>query len=458
MDKKIRQSAEGYEPAYDDKNWDKMHLLLDKHLPEKKKRRRLIIFWLLPLALIGTGIFYFSQKQTKKNITRQATEKLLPQEKNEPAIKENDQATKQPAESTVKGNPALKQESASTLEKDSTGVQPKPEEIKSAQDNKTALQKQLNSKKTGDNISRKNKKKVLPSEPIIKKAKPTNKLIKEKTGDKFKKNDPVIADADENAEKKKTIAKDGEKINDTNITSAPTADTTAISKAETVKENKPVDSLKVKDTVAAITKMTKTKGSPLNKLSLLFSGGPDISSVGFDNPGKWEFQYGIGFSYAISKKLSIRTGFYTARKIYTADSNDYHSSYVPPKLQKVNANCIVYEIPLNLIYSFPATKKHNWFVASGLSSYLMKKETYDYYYTNAWGQTQIYTKTYKNENTHIFSVINLSGGYQYHFTDRISFLAEPYFRIPVSGVGHGKVKLNSAGILFTAGFKPFGKK
>jgi len=55
-------------------------------------------------------------------------------------------------------------------------------------------------------------------------------------------------------------------------------------------------------------------------------------------------------------------------------------------------------------------------------------------------------------------VINLSGGYQYHFSDRLSLMAEPYVRIPVSGIGSGKVKLNSGGVLFSLGFKPFLKK
>jgi len=31
-------------------------------------------------------------------------------------------------------------------------------------------------------------------------------------------------------------------------------------------------------------------------------------------------------------------------------------------------------------------------------------------------------------------------------------------KIPVTGIGVGKVKLNSTGVLFTVGFKPFLKK
>jgi len=36
--------------------------------------------------------------------------------------------------------------------------------------------------------------------------------------------------------------------------------------------------------------------------------------------------------------------------------------------------------------------------------------------------------------------------------------AEPYVKLPIGGVGEGKVMLNSTGVLFTAAWKPFGKK
>jgi hypothetical protein len=54
-------------------------------------------------------------------------------------------------------------------------------------------------------------------------------------------------------------------------------------------------------------------------------------------------------------------------------------------------------------------------------------------------------------------VVNLSGGYQYHFSKRFSLLAEPYLKMPVSGIGFGKVKLNSAGVLITASLRPFAR-
>ncbi len=242
-----------------------------------------------------------------------------------------------------------------------------------------------------------------------------------------------------------------------NTTNPVLSDSIASSKNVSVTDKKQADTATTEITKSAIKK-ERSKTSASSKLSLNLSFGPDISSVGIDNPGKLEMQYGLGVGYALSKRLTIRTGFFTSNKIYTADSGDYKTPYTINKLQKVDANCLVYEIPLNLVYNFRSVKNHNWFISGGFSSYLMKKETYGYHYENSWGQPQYYKRTYKNENAHIFSVINISGGYQYHFTDRFSFMAEPYVKIPASGIGVGKVKLNSAGVLFTVGFKPFLKK
>jgi hypothetical protein len=86
----------------------------------------------------------------------------------------------------------------------------------------------------------------------------------------------------------------------------------------------------------------------------------------------------------------------------------------------------------------------------------MKKETYNYYYKYTAGGPTVQRKwTIKDENKHYFSVLTLSGGYQKNIGKAFSILVEPYFKIPLSGVGFGKVKLNSGGIVFSVGISPF---
>lgn len=218
------------------------------------------------------------------------------------------------------------------------------------------------------------------------------------------------------------------------------------------------------DTAVAVTRprtpdtaMQKSPSKTPGRISFTFSAGPDISSVG-GKAGQWNAQYGIGISFRLSDRLAIRTGFYATRKIYSADSAHYHAGFNTPlyyKLTKVDADCAVYEIPVLLTYHFNTTGRHNWFAAAGASSLIMKKEDYVAQYEIAPGQTYSHPYSFVNENRHLFSIIHISGGYQYHFSKRLGLMAEPYIKLPVAGVGYGKVKLSSAGILFSLRYSPF---
>jgi len=88
----------------------------------------------------------------------------------------------------------------------------------------------------------------------------------------------------------------------------------------------------------------------------------------------------------------------------------------------------------------------------------MKKESYDYYYKYPSGYVDTKSWSISNKNQHYFAILDISAGYQYNFNKRVSLISEPYLKIPMVGVGAGKVKLNSGGILFTLSVKPFYKK
>ena len=190
------------------------------------------------------------------------------------------------------------------------------------------------------------------------------------------------------------------------------------------------------------------------------SFGPDVSAARINNAGKITLNVGGELSYSLSDKFTLRTGFYAVKKIYSVGENDYH---VQPGagnynyLQSVDANCKVYEVPITLSYNFGKAKNHHWFAALGLSSYFMKKESYVYFYKNLSGYEWNRSWSTENQNKHYFSVVDISAGYEYALNKRFSLRAEPYVKLPLSGVGAGKIKLNSAGILFTVAIKPFKK-
>ena len=201
----------------------------------------------------------------------------------------------------------------------------------------------------------------------------------------------------------------------------------------------------------------------MNNLFFTVSAGPDFSTVGTEDLGKVKPVVGVGIGYQLTRKFSLRTGFYTARKVYTADPYDYHPPYnvwaAYPNLKDIEANCKVYEIPVTIDYTFSENKKQGWFVSTGLSTFLMKEERYVYHYKPNSSPTYVtYTKRINNQNKHYFSVLDFSGGYTRHLNKNFSLRAEPYAKFALGGVGYGKVKLNGGGVLVTAIIRPFARK
>jgi hypothetical protein len=212
---------------------------------------------------------------------------------------------------------------------------------------------------------------------------------------------------------------------------------------------------------AAKKKAAVKSAGALAKLAVSFSVGGDLSYTDIHKPGEGKTILGAGLQYSISKRLDIRTGFYVADKIYSAGPYQYHPAEAVPyysNLEKIDANCTVYEIPVGLKYNFSEKKNHSFFAAAGLASVIMKKEDYNYTYKTATGSYYYRSKTLNNEYKHLLSTISLSAGIQYHPNNWLSVSAEPYLKLPISGIGYGKVKLNSTGLLFSVAVKPFAKK
>ena len=231
----------------------------------------------------------------------------------------------------------------------------------------------------------------------------------------------------------------------------------AISKSSDTKNDNVIEQPKTTDKKEK--ELAKKSGTrKKNTFFFSFSVAPDVSWVGKNDPGKLKLLTGAGFGYTFKDRLTVRTGFYGARKIYSATHYDYKPVVSPPSpnyIDNIAADCKVYEIPLQLSYNFGQSKKHNWFAGAGLSSYIMKEEEYVYLYKWPNGSTNSYTKTIHNEYEHFFAVLTLSAGYQYKINRTLSISAEPYLKLPLKGVGYGRVKLNSAGVMFSVNISPF---
>ncbi len=164
----------------------------------------------------------------------------------------------------------------------------------------------------------------------------------------------------------------------------------------------------------------------------------------------------IMLEYRFSRRLSVQAGVVRSVKLYAATGEQYqwpeawNSQKVRPT--EIGANCKVLDIPLNLRYDIVQRTKSRWFATSGMSSYVMLNEKYDYTYPpHTYG---IKWKTWEGSTgNYWFGVMNLSLGFERQLGRHLSIQAEPYFKLPLAQVGMGKIKLNTSGVFISARYK-----
>lgn len=169
--------------------------------------------------------------------------------------------------------------------------------------------------------------------------------------------------------------------------------------------------------------------------------GPDINIASSMKMGRIGLSAGVLLRYHFNNRWGIQTGAVFSKKIYGATTKDYHFDY-PTTYTKIDADCNVVDVPLNVSYTFLERPRSNWSIIAGASSYFMLNEQYDYYYENGTKRSH----EYKNQNQHYFSVINVGVNWEKQTMGRLRWSLQPYVKVPLGGVGQGKVKLYSAGV------------
>ena len=183
---------------------------------------------------------------------------------------------------------------------------------------------------------------------------------------------------------------------------------------------------------------------------------PDFSSVKFQRLSGAGGSIGLLLGYRINNRWHIETGAMWEKKVYYTKGKYFDKSklsdyYRYVEILSVDGSCHMITIPVNVRYNVYAGKKTNWFVAGGMSSYLMNGEYYDYTYRHSGGQPITKGYKYKTTEKNWMTAINVSAGYEKTFLRSFNLRLEPYFRIPVAGVGTGNLSLTSYGIYIGIG-------
>lgn len=194
-----------------------------------------------------------------------------------------------------------------------------------------------------------------------------------------------------------------------------------------------------------------------------FGYAPDLSTVGFKGFSKPGAAVSLLAEYQVIKRLYLQSGVIWSNKVYRGDSADYdipkELHYYGPKAIGLAGVCKVFELPVNLRYDIFQGEKSRWYAGAGVSSYHMNAETYTYKFENDKDPriTAKYRGWRGSTGWWWLSHINASAGYEYRISKNLSLMAEPYVRLPLKGVGYGKVRLVTTGVWLSVRCTPFFK-
>ena len=198
-----------------------------------------------------------------------------------------------------------------------------------------------------------------------------------------------------------------------------------------------------------VAKKDKTKLSKNRFLYVGIMAGPDVSMIKFQTIKSAGVSMGAMVGYQFNKKWAIESGAFWDQKYYYTKGEyfDPKHLYLPAsaKLNFVNGSCNMWEIPLVVRYNFKPKKSLTWFATAGASSYIIKKESYDYNVTNnmqTYFRYRKYTTTYKNW----FGAAAVSFGFNHALRKSTNFRVESYFKVPLKGMGTGNLDVLSTGI------------
>ena len=390
--------------------WNDMHSILDKKMPQKKERRRFIVWFLSDKGLLlltavflvtGSSLFTVSTKESSVDTVKELPGSPLSNKFNEADAGKISRENKEKITTASAPDQITNDNATATIIKDN---------LSAITASRSAVELVINH---------------VITEQAIKQSK------KDIEKDKF--NQPVqgISKANTNFD-----------IASVNLKS--------IYQDFLIATNDKVEKDSVSHQLEPVTNKMNTNARNKNE-SRFYAGivtGVDLSSIHFQSV-KTGATMGLIFGYAFNKKWGIESGLlWDTKRVY--DNGTYFNppGYIPTngiKIIAVNGKSRLYEWPVNMKYTI-ISGKQSLFTTAGLSSYLMRSENYDYEYVQNNQPGGHNYLSYSKETKNWFSVVNLSIGYTRKLSGNGSIRVEPYLKLPIKNLGVGNMPIMSTGL------------
>ena len=158
-----------------------------------------------------------------------------------------------------------------------------------------------------------------------------------------------------------------------------------------------------------------------------------------------QYQFGIGYNF--NRNISLQTGIAFGNRTFDMKKDQF--TYKGPgafekNIKSINGDVSMIDIPVTLRYQFADKENFGWFTTIGISTVFSKRENYIVTIDN--GSSINYLHQDFENTTSWMSMLNLSVGYQYPLSKKITLTVEPYLQLPFKVIGEGGSKLSSVGL------------
>lgn len=445
MDAKIRNAIEQFSDAGIIPDWEQLERKLDIEMPVKKKRRRLVLLWIV-FAILSGSLSYIWYNAGPKN------------KPHNPSVAEITKQNLQPVEA-ARVQPEENESSETLL----------PSHYKGKELQSVTSTSSFEAKSTYETI----REKTLPAS-VTKKVPKKNITYNgiKLSGDNAvfnKGNTEKITATDylpKEESKKQIISSHYPSAKNDLVSNSSNPSSSLNDSTINALSPFPKDSIVEKGNANAKAK----KHSKLNsKITFTLSGGTNFNSVQLNQPSRAGYDYGLLLGYRFSKNFEIRSGVILSKKYFKTTGNNLSfdsaklnlPSYNSIKLEDATGYCRFIEIPVMLYYRFPASKKTNFYAAGGFSVNKMRMENIDYTFL-ADGSTVIersHANAYhKNSGFSTSLTSNFAVGINRSINKAWNLSVEPYAKFPLTRFNDNNLKFSTFGVSLSATYSLSAKR
>lgn len=179
--------------------------------------------------------------------------------------------------------------------------------------------------------------------------------------------------------------------------------------------------------------------------------GAGINTVKHSSMSKAGVDFGLIGGYWINNRFSVETGLIYTKNFYEVAASSFNQKGIEPmlsggrSLNEVHGSNKMIEVPLNLRFEIMRKNANSVYLSSGLSTYLVTRES-NWYLTTMNGSSEMLYGTYNKTHPYFGAAMNLSAGFERKIGENSNLRIAPNVQLPLRGVGVGNIKLVNTGL------------